>query len=157
MIKKTLKGLIFILFIFNGLSIYAQYSLNCIGVDITGIGGNVSMSCGQVFTSNLSNDTFFFIEGIQQTFESSKSNMFVNKYSNKLKVYPNPTNKIIFIQTEVEFNSHFFLYDSKGQIVKYGNIGNIEKSINIENLSSGIYILKIINNKTSQSINVLKQ
>ncbi|MGB0932879.1 MAG: GEVED domain-containing protein [Lishizhenia sp.] len=64
-----------------------------------------------------------------------------DNFSNPVRVFPNPVTDILFIEVS-DFN-YAELYDFKGRLVKrtYAN------QINIEDLSNGIYSLKIANNK----------
>lgn len=58
----------------------------------------------------------------------------------ELKIYPNPATSEISIKTNKNINK-IEIYNSLGQKVKEKN--TTEKSINVENLTKGIYILKI--------------
>jgi hypothetical protein len=62
---------------------------------------------------------------------------------NEIQVYPNPTTGKFKVHFNTNENYEYLLFDSKGMLVKKGQI-NQQKSINISNLSSGYYVLKII-------------
>ncbi len=68
--------------------------------------------------------------------------------SNNLSIYPNPASTIINIDIDNEFS--YSLYTSHGKLVKKGiRI----KTINIEDIEKGIYLLRITtNNKSFQSL-----
>ena len=57
-----------------------------------------------------------------------------------LVIYPNPVASSLIVKG-VDFNIDFRIYDMVGQLVKVGKI-DAHKSINVETLSEGIYIIK---------------
>ena len=69
-------------------------------------------------------------------------------YQNQIKVYPNPATNFIYVKSSLNLKSLAFeIYDINGRIVKSGEeLFNQQLSINISDLSSGIYILNINNN-----------
>lgn len=66
--------------------------------------------------------------------------------NNSIKLYPNPANAILNIETAVEIQS-VEIYTIQGQKV----VSSTEKQINVSHLASGIYLVKILdsNNKIS--------
>jgi len=65
---------------------------------------------------------------------------------NEIQVFPNPSNGKLWVQLDVNENFTYTLFDSKGMLVKNGEIIP-QKYINIENLSKGYYMLKIMGKK----------
>jgi hypothetical protein len=67
-----------------------------------------------------------------------------NDISSSLKVYPNPASSYVKIQTN-DFSNRIILFDLNGNILlnKIYNKNQIE--ISVDFLSSGIYVLKVIN------------
>jgi hypothetical protein len=65
-----------------------------------------------------------------------------NKIENKIKVYPNPANNIVNIEAEFEIRS-CGIYSINGQCVGEISVNSFQKDISVNNLSSGIYLLKI--------------
>lgn len=63
--------------------------------------------------------------------------------NDEFKVYPNPANDIIYLETE-NTNENLFIsiIDMYGREVKQSKL---QKEINVEDLASGIYVLKIYN------------
>lgn len=61
------------------------------------------------------------------------------------KIYPNPSQDVIYIQTELGVKCSFFytLMNNLGQIVEHGILNNNLNAINLEGLSSGIYWMLI--------------
>lgn len=77
----------------------------------------------------------------QTTFLNTNSNIFINGY---LMVYPNPSNNYITIQHKQNLteNYDYSIIDLIGRIVKSGK-SKFNELINIENLTSGNYIIQI--------------
>jgi hypothetical protein len=64
--------------------------------------------------------------------------------SSALSIYPNPTNGIFKINSN--FDGDFIIVNQLGQTVKTFKVNsNVEKIINVYNLSDGIYFIKSIN------------
>ena len=77
----------------------------------------------------------------QTTFLNTNSNIFINGH---LMVYPNPSNNYITIQHKQNLteNYDYSIIDLIGRIVKSGK-SKFNELINIENLTSGNYIIQI--------------
>ncbi len=69
---------------------------------------------------------------------------FENSENLILNIFPNPSNGIVYIQSDVNFET-FECYDGTGRIVKKDAI--IENKIDLSNLKSGVYILNIKKNQ----------
>lgn len=79
-------------------------------------------------------------------FVSSSQNITEN---NQIKVFPNPTNKGYFVVKidKISENTNVELVDLSGKsIVKYNSIKNSELKVNTQNIESGIYFVRIVNN-----------
>lgn len=73
-----------------------------------------------------------------------------NEIQNKrLKVYPNPAKDFILIENLKE-NVEFEIYDIQGKLIKKEKYNNSQ--ISLENLSKGVYILKILTENYSQKL-----
>lgn len=81
--------------------------------------------------------------------EIDSMNTLMVEESNLYKVYPNPSNDIIYISLSNENNTtntstiNAALYDLSGQIKDNISITNNTASLNVKNYKKGIYILKI--------------
>ena len=89
-----------------------------------------------------------------------KDNSFVGIKENKslsngnISIYPNPTNNIFYIQASDEYkmgkNDKYEIYSLSGQLVYTDKIVANTTTVDINNLSDGIYIIKTyINNSVS--------
>lgn len=153
-----MKKLLLILF-FPSL-LFAQSGFVSSGGDAQSTSGNISFSLGQIDYKNAANSNGNFSEGIQQVFveevETSLSNF---KSLPNLKVYPNPTSDFLFIEkfdvwTEsVSAN----IYDIQGKLLVSFKIENELHQVNIQNFTSGIYLLNFYNSSGSaKSFKIIK-
>jgi hypothetical protein len=61
-----------------------------------------------------------------------------------LKLYPNPVLSVLNVTADSNFISQpYNIVDGLGRVVLNGKINNIETAINVEQLSKGIYYLKV--------------
>ncbi|WP_010134170.1 ubiquitin-like protein [Ochrovirga pacifica] len=72
------------------------------------------------------------------------------KKNTLLSLYPNPSNNYIII-SGLNKNQNYSIYNTVGVKIKEGIVYNQEK-INIQNLSDGVYFLKLTNGKTLKFI-----
>ena len=79
--------------------------------------------------------------------------------NNKLIAYPNPvTNKLTFVYEGTANNASYKLSDIMGKIIFTGNIIKEEPlTINLTKLTSGIYVLTVIDTKMIYSTKVIKK
>jgi len=73
--------------------------------------------------------------------------------SNKLNCYPNPTSDYLHI-VNLEQPAIVTVSDINGKQIQI--IENVSDKINIESLTSGMYIVQIRNNKTSETLKIIK-
>ncbi len=77
--------------------------------------------------------------------------------NSNIKIYPNPANSILNIQIENAENSSYQMVNILGEVVLSGKLDNALNTINTNNLSNAIYILKITNNGNTQSFKIIIQ
>ncbi len=99
-----------------------------------------------------------FSNGLPMAFEFRNCNMGLEKpITNDFKIYPNPVKSNLTISlNSVIPNTLFEIYDSLGKVLKSGTISELETNIFIEDLSNGIYFIKIKNNDNSNSQSFIK-
>ena len=70
--------------------------------------------------------------------------------ANGVIIYPNPTNGIINItlSSELTKNSTLEIYDAIGKLIVTEVLSNELNTLNISNLSNGIYSFRVMNNNT---------
>ncbi|MBC8756175.1 VCBS repeat-containing protein [Kordia sp. YSTF-M3] len=126
--------------------------------------------CGEGYLGQNSDTEFFgigantnidyvkitWLSGMQDILYNVTSNQKINiiegsnplsteefQVKNEIRVYPNPTTGKIWINFDTNEDYKYILFDSKGIRVKNGQITE-QKYINIADLSSGYYLLKIL-------------
>ena len=80
----------------------------------------------------------------------------VNEFANnsRFKVYPNPVQSIIRVDSSINFSS-YTIHDLSGKLVLQGNILN--QNIDVTNLIKGIYLLNLTDNKNnSKTVKIIK-
>ena len=83
--------------------------------------------------------------------DSPLSNMIFDKSG--LKLYPNPVVNILNIKTENNLiNQPYTIIDGLGRVVLNGKLNEVYSTINVEQLSKGIYYLKVSGNSASKFI-----
>lgn len=82
------------------------------------------------------NDTYILIDDIS-LYNDSLSN--INNNLIELKLYPNPTNSVLYLSTNNE--KYIKIYDLIGNLVISKNITNF---LDVSNLKNGIYVYEII-------------
>ncbi|MBN2806592.1 MAG: T9SS type A sorting domain-containing protein [Prolixibacteraceae bacterium] len=85
---------------------------------------------------------------------SGTNHVAINKVSNDLKIYPNPTPGFIRFQlADFDDDTSFMIVDMAGKIVQNGKISGSQGEIRIDSLSAGAYTLQIKNKR----IKIIKQ
>jgi hypothetical protein len=154
--KKTL----FIFVVLMSFSSIAQQATVSSGGNATGIGGSVSYSVGQVAYTTQTGSTGSITQGVQQAFEIYT--LGVNDFPEiklSMSVYPNPTISTITLKVEdLSLNDlNIELFDIHGKKIQTEKIQNTNTIIELENLPSSIYILKVESgNKTIKTFKIIK-
>lgn len=61
----------------------------------------------------------------------------------KFKLYPNPTNDILVIERDISQKEEMEILDIHGQLVKKAMLSTAETSIDISNLTPGVFFIRI--------------
>ena len=72
-------------------------------------------------------------------------------------LYPNPTNGLIFVQTNMEGKVEVEITDIEGRLVKQINnleLGNYETTIDLSDKVSGIYFVRFTNSTNQRSFRI---
>lgn len=67
----------------------------------------------------------------------------------KLRVYPNPVSSEIFIETS-SFDNVISIYSIQGTLIRNVIMNSNKTKINIDDLSTGVYLLEIFDEKNRQ-------
>ena len=127
---------------------HSQESVNSSGKDISGDGGTVSYSVGQVAFNTYSGINGSVAQGVQQAYE-----IFVLTGTDHLKeislnfiAYPNPTTDFLILKIKNVIDEKLFcqLFDMNGRLLLTRNIDNEETTIPMQEYATATYYLKII-------------
>ena len=76
--------------------------------------------------------------------------LLLKSLNENIKIYPNPTTGIFSIQSTLDENVKVEIFDILGkQVLKTYTVGKGINNINASDLSKGVYLLKLINEKGS--------
>jgi hypothetical protein len=75
----------------------------------------------------------------------------------EIDIFPNPTNDFVFIKNKANESLGINIYNLNG-ILLNSEVSNKEITrISLETLGSGVYFLKIVNDKTAKTFKIIKQ
>ena len=133
-----------------GLNLYAQQGSVASGGDASGTGGSVSFSLGQIDYINVTSTGGTITQGIQQPFEIYSAGIEDNGVKLTTKLYPNPTIESVTLQVDKDLltNLQYQLYDEFGKLLMSNKVENVETAIDMSQLASAPYFLKVLNNTT---------
>jgi len=80
--------------------------------------------------------------------------------SSQISVYPNPTAGIVFLKLDMDniANCKYYLYDLQGREIQNSNITSVLTEMSFAPFESGVYILRIIKEKTLvQEFKIIKR
>ncbi len=69
-----------------------------------------------------------------------------------IDVYPNPANESLFIEQDGVKNLNYAMISLSGQLVINGQTDNAKTMINTQDLTKGMYLLKVVDNQGNQMI-----
>jgi len=73
--------------------------------------------------------------------------------TNSIKLYPNPASSVLNIKADFNLiNQSYTINDGLGRVVLKGKLNEFDATINVEQLSKGIYYMKISDNNSSKFI-----
>ena len=84
---------------------------------------------------------------------------FASVVNNLIKVYPNPVKTSVRIEYAANTYHQLELADANGKLLKRVSLGLIdgEEKIDMSNLASGIYFIKLVGNGKVESRKVVKE
>lgn len=98
--------------------------------------------------------------------QSGRARVFINSSTlsletfnlDEFELYPNPVKDHLIITSKKGFDS-LVIYDINGRIVKHisGNASNLNYKLDVQNLSNGLYLLKLQSNNGSQIKKFVKE
>ena len=102
---------------------------------------------GNIGTTDNTNLTeIMFVDAISFKFQSTLS--ITEKTINDIQVFPNPAGKYIMFNG-IDEQTNVDLFNISGKRVKSIIVDSSDSQINVSNLSNGVYLARINNNKTT--------
>lgn len=160
--KQKLSLISYLLFITLSNSIlFAQETTTTTGGNAIGTNGNVSYSVGQIVYTTNTGATGSVAQGVQQAFEIQTvlgtENFNINL---QMAVFPNPTTN--WLQLDIKnygFEKlNYQVFDINGKLVLQSKISTETTTISMENLSTNIYLLKVLDhNKEVKTFKIIKK
>ena len=144
---------------------YAQETITTTGGEATGNAGSVSFTIGQIAVQTAANGNASIAEGVQQPYEIQT--VGVDNYPQltlDAKVYPNPTaDRLILsfcssvVETHGRASLQAALFNNNGQHIRTLNVTGVQTDIDMTDLSSGTYYLRVTDGKqTLKTFKVVK-
>ena len=138
----------------------AQTAIPSAGGNAAGAGGSVSYSVGQVVYEGITGANGSVSAGVQQPYEISVVTGLNDDNSISLvcSVYPNPTSNFLTLRFVGGAQNQYTatLYNNGGMLLKSIKIEANETSIDMSNLVTATYFLKIVSSKNSSSTQEIK-
>lgn len=150
MMKVNSLGITTILiFIFSLSAVPAQESINASGGNASGSEGSVCWSIGQLIYETHKDTDGSLAEGVQQPYEISTYTAIEKSKEITLSAYPNPTADFLTLSIDGLDISYLFyqIYDMNGKLLQFQKITTNQSFIDMSNLVSSTYFLKVIKGK----------
>ena len=130
------------------------------GGNVTGTGGSVSYSVGQLVYTTTTGTTGSVAQGVQQPYEINVVSGIDDIYGIELfSAYPNPasTHLVLKIENNELASFTYQLYNTAGSMMKTGKITSHETIINVVSLLSSTYYLRVYTgNKEVKVFKIIK-
>lgn len=139
-------------------------TINAAGSNAVSGSGSVAYSIGQVFYTYVGKSVYNVAQGIQHEEINAYEDTTGNGVENQTEVFvsPNPTTDFVTIRIK-EFEvgdvlGSYTLYDLQGKLLKQDTINETETQINLDGLSTSIYILQVnVNNTFLKTFKIVKK
>lgn len=139
---------------------FSQQDNVSVGGDVSGSGGSVSYSVGQVFNQYQSGSTGNLNQGVQQPYEIDVT--LGSEHSNinlSCSVFPNPAQNFLILTSSFSPSMAYTanLFDAAGKLLSTTLIQSSKTEINLGPYSNGVYFLSVINNQeTIKQFKIIK-
>jgi hypothetical protein len=155
--RKILLTFTLFLLLFSCLD--AQELVSSSGNSFINAKGTIHYSVGELMVETYNNGSNYLTQGFHQPKLTVTSISEMNNDKINVVVFPNPTSdelKLIINLDKLE-NIRFELYDLNGMKIIQDDIRNTETTLELNNLKSSIYILRIFkDNKKISTYKIIK-
>ena len=138
----------------------SAHSFNTLGGVITGSGGIVSQSLGQLVYTSEESASGSMAQGIQRPYRLASVEIKPSAPALNFSVLPNPTDGdlLLRLSEKPEENPVYKVTDLKGRELLEGPVGFPETQIRMAGFASGPYLIQIRNtqNKPLQTLQIIK-
>lgn len=161
MIYKISVLSIFIHICFSLTQLIAQEVIVPVGGDISGSGGNISFTIGQVAYTTNTGTNVYIAEGVQQPYEISVLTQLeeIGEDNILISVFPNPTTDYLTLTINSSATNYtqslkYQLYNLKGKVLQSKKFNDMETIIPMNNLAPSTYFLRI--SDATKEIKIIK-
>ena len=155
-----MKSIITLFALFFQLAVFSQSNTVSSGATASGSNGTATYSIGQIDYQTNGSATGTISQGVQQAFEIvTLSTNAMPQIQLTASVYPNPTvqNVTLSIKDFDITDLQFTLFDISGKTISQGKVTQSETQIEMSQLSSAHYFLKITkNNQDVKTFKIIK-
>jgi hypothetical protein len=145
----------------QAICVQAQEAIPATGGNVSGSGGSLSYTIGQVVYTTNTGTNGSVAEGVQQPYEISVVVGIeqANDINFICTAYPNPTTDLLILEVEGTANEKFIfqLYDIMGKLLVSKKIIDNKTTISMANLAPAIYFLKVTDHqKVVKTFKIIK-
>ncbi len=157
-----LVSVLTLLFLLQGpFQAFAQQAVTSGGGTVTGSGGSLTVSIGQVVYTAHKSTAGSVIQGVQQPYEISSLGIEPadQAYSLSFQAFPNPSGGLLILKGEVPPGKKVMwqLIDAEGKVLDSGKILANETQVDMGKRPPGSYFVKLVQgNKVVRSFKIIK-
>lgn len=146
-------------------SAYCQSAFPTMGGDVSGNGGSLNYTVGQLavsfdkkWSTNAEYVKLSLFEGVQQTYSVIELSIDdAVPIAVKVNISPNPTTDLIKVTTENPVdNLYYELYTQNGNLLQKDKFSGAEQIIDMSGLPSGSYLLRMVAGKMENNYRIIK-
>lgn len=135
--KKFWSLITFFLFFSFG---WTQEVISSQGESYSSLNASIDFTLGEVVINSVSSNNLTLNQGFHQT-QWDFLGIEDNKNLSCISVFPNPTNDILFISTDVDHLFNLELFDVNGKLILKNFISSSSSQMSLRNFPSGKYSL----------------
>jgi len=129
------------------------------GADYINQNIQLSWSIGEIISETYDQSGKQLTQGFQQPAKEIKTGL--NKQPStetQILIYPNPARNKVYFQTDQSlYKIQYQIYNALGKLIQSGEIVSIDNTIDISNIPSGMYFIKIISREKNLLVSLKLQ
>ena len=138
----------------------SSHSFNTLGGVISGSGGTVSQSVGQLVYSSETSEGGSLAQGVQRPYRLASVEIAPSAPVLNFTVLPNPTdgNLLLRLSDKPEENPHYQVTDLQGRELLQGRVFFPDTPVQLSGFAAGTYLIRIqsTQNKPLQTLQIIK-